>query len=56
MKHWALRLWDWLRPIWRYMRQDKRFNAGEAVTSALFAKILSRYIDWLVTMDPHLHR
>jgi len=43
-------------PYLGYMRQDKRFNTGEAVTSALFAKMLSRHIDWLVTMDPHLHR
>jgi ribose-phosphate pyrophosphokinase len=43
-------------PYLGYMRQDKRFNDGEAVTSALFAKILSQHIDWLVTVDPHLHR
>jgi ribose-phosphate pyrophosphokinase len=38
------------------MRQDKRFQEGEAVTSAVFAQLLSRHIDWLVTVDPHLHR
>ena len=43
-------------PYLGYMRQDKRFNDGEAVTSALFAKMLSQHIDWLVTVDPHLHR
>ncbi len=43
-------------PYLGYMRQDKRFCDGEAVTSALFAKLLSQHIDWLVTVDPHLHR
>ena len=43
-------------PYLGYMRQDKRFQDGEAVTSALFAKLLSQHIDWLVTVDPHLHR
>jgi len=43
-------------PYLAYMRQDRRFRDGEAVTSAIFAKLLSRAIDWLVTVDPHLHR
>jgi ribose-phosphate pyrophosphokinase len=38
------------------MRQDRRFQAGEAITSDYFARILSASIDWLVTVDPHLHR
>jgi ribose-phosphate pyrophosphokinase len=43
-------------PYLAYMRQDRRFQPGEAMTSAYFARILSREIDWLVTIDPHLHR
>ncbi len=43
-------------PYLGYMRQDKRFHDGEAVTSNLFAAFLSQHIDWLVTVDPHLHR
>lgn len=43
-------------PYLAYMRQDSRFQPGEAVTSRSFAAILSRHIDWLVTVDPHLHR
>lgn len=38
------------------MRQDRRFQPGEAVTSSAFARIISREVDWLVTVDPHLHR
>ncbi|MCV0426476.1 MAG: ribose-phosphate pyrophosphokinase [Roseibium sp.] len=43
-------------PYLAYMRQDERFRSGEAVTSVHFAKLLSDHIDWLVTVDPHLHR
>jgi len=43
-------------PYLAYMRQDRRFRAGEAVTSTTFAEALSSWIDWLVTVDPHLHR
>lgn len=43
-------------PYLCYMRQDCRFSAGEAVTSRIFAERLSRELDWLVTVDPHLHR
>lgn len=43
-------------PYLPYMRQDKRFNPGEGVTSRYFAGILSKHFDWLVTVDPHLHR
>jgi ribose-phosphate pyrophosphokinase len=45
-----------IAPYLGYMRQDKRFKDGEAVTSTIFAKLLSGYIDALVTIDPHLHR
>ena len=43
-------------PYLGYMRQDKAFNPGEAITSVTFARLLSGAIDWLVTLDPHLHR
>jgi ribose-phosphate pyrophosphokinase len=43
-------------PYLGYLRQDKRFQDGEALTSATFAKLLSRCADWLVSVDPHLHR
>jgi ribose-phosphate pyrophosphokinase len=43
-------------PYLCYMRQDQRFKAGEAVSSRSFAKLISSTFDWLVTVDPHLHR
>ncbi len=43
-------------PYLTYMRQDRRFQPGEAITSASFARLLSAVFDWLVTVDPHLHR
>jgi ribose-phosphate pyrophosphokinase len=43
-------------PYLPYMRQDKRFRSGEAVTSGYFARQISEAFDWLVTVDPHLHR
>jgi ribose-phosphate pyrophosphokinase len=43
-------------PYLPYMRQDQRFQPGEAVTSRSFARLLSTAFGWLVTVDPHLHR
>ena len=45
-----------IAPYLAYMRQDRRFHLGEAVTSGHFAAAVSQWIDWLVTVDPHLHR
>ena len=45
-----------LAPYLCYMRQDRRFAEGEAVTSRIFAALVSGHFDWLVTVDPHLHR
>ena len=45
-----------IAPYLSYMRQDRRFLDGEAITSKIFAKSLSHHIDYLVTVDPHLHR
>jgi ribose-phosphate pyrophosphokinase len=43
-------------PYLPYMRQDMRFRPGEAVTSRTFAGLISAAFQWLVTVDPHLHR
>jgi ribose-phosphate pyrophosphokinase len=45
-----------IAPYLAYMRQDHRFQPGEAITSSYFAKIVSAHFDWLATVDPHLHR
>lgn len=43
-------------PYLAYMRQDKAFHAGEAVTSEYFAGLISSFADSIITVDPHLHR
>ena len=43
-------------PYLAYMRQDHSFHAGEARSAPYFARLLSQHCDWLVTVDPHLHR
>jgi ribose-phosphate pyrophosphokinase len=43
-------------PYLAYLRQDARFRDGEAIASRAFGRWLSATVDWLVTLDPHLHR
>src|SRR5689334_1415012 len=45
-----------IAPYLPYMRQDARFQEGEGISAHYFAKILSQHFDWLITIDPHLHR
>lgn len=45
-----------ISPYLPYMRQDKVFNTGEALSSKSFAKGISAFFDRLITIDPHLHR
>lgn len=45
-----------IAPYLGYMRQDRRFTPGQAVSAPLFARFLGESFDWLVTVDPHLHR
>lgn len=45
-----------LAPYLAYMRQDLRFHPGETISARHFARWLSQGLDWLVTVDPHLHR
>ncbi len=45
-----------IAPYLAYMRQDKAFQKGEAVTSRFFASLISGFVDALITIDPHLHR
>ena len=43
-------------PYLAYMRQDTRFQPGESISSRTVASLLSSRVDWLITVDPHLHR
>ncbi|MDK2777722.1 MAG: ribose-phosphate diphosphokinase [Pseudomonadota bacterium] len=43
-------------PYLAYMRQDIRFQPGECLTSAYFAELINLSFDYLLTVDPHLHR
>jgi ribose-phosphate pyrophosphokinase len=43
-------------PYLPYMRQDRVFQTGEAVSQHVFAGVVSSAVDRLVTVEPHLHR
>jgi len=45
-----------IAPYLAYMRQDKRFHPGEAITSEYFGSLISQFAETLITIDPHLHR
>lgn len=43
-------------PYLCYMRQDKAFQRGEPVSQKVMGQTLSPWIDYIVTVEPHLHR
>ena len=43
-------------PYLAFMRQDVQFHPGDGVSARHFAQLVSRSVDWMVTVDPHLHR
>ncbi len=43
-------------PYLCYMRQDKAFHPGEAISQRIIGELLARQFDALITVDPHLHR
>lgn len=43
-------------PYLAYMRQDARFAPGQAISARSFARLLGSHVDFLLTVDPHLHR
>ena len=43
-------------PYFPYMRQDKRFHKGEAVSQGIIAELIGKYVDEIYILDPHLHR
>ncbi|WP_104566288.1 ribose-phosphate pyrophosphokinase [Ralstonia mannitolilytica] len=45
-----------IAPYLAYMRQDAVFHAGEIRAAEHFAGLLDGVFDWLVTVEPHLHR
>ena len=45
-----------IAPYLCYMRQDKRFNKGEVVSSKIIARLFDEYFDGMITIDPHFHR
>jgi len=45
-----------IAPYLCYMRQDKAFHPGEAVSQRIIGTLLARYFDALITVDSHLHR
>ena len=45
-----------IAPYLCYMRQDKAFHPGEAVSQTIIGGFLADLFDNVVTVDPHLHR
>jgi len=43
-------------PYLCYMRQDKAFHAGEAISQRMIGGLLAATFDVVITVDPHLHR
>ena len=43
-------------PYFPYLRQDKRFHKGEAISQTIIAGLISKYFDAIFIIDPHLHR
>lgn len=45
-----------IAPYLPYLRHDIRFHEGEALSSQIVSQCLDQQFDWLMTVDPHLHR
>lgn len=45
-----------IAPYLGYMRQDRAFATGEAVSQRVVGELIAAHFDGLVTVDPHLHR
>jgi len=43
-------------PYFPYLRQDRRFHSGEAISQSIVAGLIDKYFDAVCIMDPHLHR
>lgn len=56
LREWGAASVDLIAPYLAYLRQDKHFNSGEALSARHFARLISAHFDALATVDPHLHR
>ncbi|PIE40880.1 MAG: phosphoribosylpyrophosphate synthetase, partial [Gammaproteobacteria bacterium] len=45
-----------IAPYLCYMRQDKAFQPGQAVSQKIIGPFLADIFDHIITVDPHLHR
>ncbi len=45
-----------MAPYFPYMRQDKMFSPGEVASIHVLGEILSKILDEIYILDPHLHR
>ena len=45
-----------IAPYLCYMRQDKAFHPGEAISQQIVGRFLADLVDDLITVDAHLHR
>lgn len=45
-----------LAPYLCYMRQDKAFQTGEAISQKVIGQLLAGVVDRVITVDAHLHR
>ncbi len=43
-------------PYFPYLRQDKRFRAGECISMKAMSGLIDKYFDKVFIIDPHLHR
>jgi len=43
-------------PYLCYMRQDKAFHPGEAISQKIIGQLLADMFDAVITVDPHMHR
>lgn len=43
-------------PYLCYMRQDKAFHPGEAISQPIIGNFIAELFDNVITVDPHLHR
>ncbi|HLC61592.1 MAG TPA: ribose-phosphate diphosphokinase [Candidatus Nanoarchaeia archaeon] len=45
-----------IAPYFPYLRQDKRFHAGESLSQGIIAGLIDKYFYEVLVIDPHLHR